>query len=120
MKPFRKISLSIVLLFPLVLLAQFNIPEKPSKASEQTSVYDYASLLSASEKQQLEQKLIHYADTTSTQIVVAIIPSLQGGDEGELAPKWAHKWGVGQAKEDHGGCIRLPEQPPICVPILEP
>ena len=107
---FKKTTTLFLLLFPLLVLAQFNIPEKPSKASEQTSVFDYANLLSASEKQQLEQKLITYADTTSTQIVVAIIPSLLGEYEGELAPKWAHKWGIGQADKDNGVFILLAEK----------
>lgn len=110
MNQFKKIATLFVLFFPLLVLAQFNIPEKPSKASEQTSVFDYANLLSASEKQQLEQKLISYADTTSTQIVVAIIPSLNGEYEGELAPKWAHKWGIGQADKDNGVFILLAEK----------
>ena len=110
MKTLKKINLLFALFFPLVLLAQFNIPKKPTKASEQTSVYDYASLLSAREKQALEQKLIHYADTTSTQIVVAIIPSLQGEYEGTLAPKWAHEWGIGQADKDNGVFILLAEK----------
>ena len=49
--------------------AQFDIPELPK---EQTSVYDYANLLSTNQKSSLEQKLVRYSDTTSTQIVIAI------------------------------------------------
>jgi len=105
----KKITALLVLFIPLLASAQFDIPEKPAQ-SEQTSVYDYASLLSPAEKQQLERKLIQYADTTSTQIVVAIIPTLKGEYEGELAPKWAHKWGIGQEKEDNGVFILLAEK----------
>ena len=110
MNQIKKTITFCLFLFPLLVLAQFNIPAKPTKASEQTSVYDYASLLSATEKQALERKLISYADTTSTQIVVAIIPSLNGEYEGELAPKWAQKWGVGQADKDNGVFILLAEK----------
>ena len=88
--------------------AQFDIPKKPT-GSEQTSVYDYAKLLSSEQKTRLEQKLINYADTTSTQIVVAIIPSLKGEYEGTLAPKWAQEWGIGQKEEDNGVFILLSE-----------
>lgn len=80
-------------------LAQLDIPPVPSK---QTSVYDGAKLLSGSEKSALEQKLINYSDTTSTQIVVATINSLQGEDIAYYATEWAQKWGVGQEKEDNG------------------
>lgn len=84
--------------------AQFDIPKIPK---EQTSVYDYASLLSASEKGSLEQKLIKYSDTTSTQIVVAIIPTTKGENIGLLSAKWAQEWGIGQAKEDNGVFVLL-------------
>jgi uncharacterized protein len=84
--------------------AQFDIPAIPK---EQTSVYDYASVLTSSQKRNLEQKLIRYSDTTSTQIVVAIIRSTKGENIGLLAPKWAQKWGIGQAKEDNGVFILL-------------
>ena len=59
------------------LNAQFQIPEKPPE-SGQTSLYDYYGLLSDTQAQQLEQKLIRYSDSTSTQIVVAIIASTEG------------------------------------------
>lgn len=88
--------------------AQFDIPKKPT-GTDQTAVYDYANLLSAEQKTLLEQKLIRYADTTSTQIVVAIIPSLKGENEGILAPKWAHEWGIGQKDKDNGVFILLSE-----------
>ncbi|WP_394775597.1 TPM domain-containing protein, partial [Flavobacterium sp.] len=66
------------------IFAQFTIPEKPSL---QTSVYDYANVLSATEKSQLEEKLIRYSDSTTTQIVVIIIESLKGEDVSQLATK---------------------------------
>ena len=84
--------------------AQFTIPKKPDF---QTSVYDYGNMLSASEKSALEEKLIRYSDSTSTQIVVVTIESLQGEDIGILTPKWGHEWGIGQAKEDNGIFILL-------------
>ncbi len=98
------IILFVGLMFPQNVLAQFNIPPIPK---EQISVYDYVGLLPQNEKNSLEQKLIRYSDTTSTQIVVAIIATTKGENIGLLAPKWAHQWGVGQAKEDNGVFILL-------------
>ncbi|WP_035651877.1 YgcG family protein [Flavobacterium sp. ASV13] len=86
------------------IFAQFDIPKKPDF---QTSVYDYANVLSSSEKTQLEEKLVRYSDSTSTQIVVITIESLKGEDIGILTPKWAQEWGIGQAKEDNGVLILL-------------
>ncbi|MFP4161045.1 MAG: TPM domain-containing protein, partial [Ectothiorhodospira sp.] len=98
---FKELSLLVVcfFLFSGSIFAQREIPPKPS---EETSVYDEADILSSSEEQQLEQKLINYADTTSIQIVIATIESLQGEYEGVYAPEWAQEWGIGQSEEDNG------------------
>jgi uncharacterized protein len=97
----------VCFLFTQTSFAQFTIPEKPDF---QTSVYDYAHLLSATEKTQLEEKLIRYSDSTSTQIVIAIIPTLNGDNIETVTPNWGHKWGIGQAKEDNGVFIVLAEK----------
>lgn len=83
----------------LIVQAQLDIPDKPKL---QTSVYDGAKLLSSYEKNTLEQKLINYSDSTSTQVVVATIHNLNGEDIAYYATEWAHKWGVGQKNEDNG------------------
>ncbi len=85
-------------------IAQFNIPETPKV---QTSVYDYINLLSSAEKLNLEQKLIRYSDSTSTQIVVAIIGSTKGENINYLGAQWGEKWEIGQEKEDNGILILL-------------
>ena len=91
----------------LTSFAQFEIPKKPDF---QTSVYDYANLLSAEEKTQLEEKLIRYSDSTSTQIIVATTTTINGEDIGILTPKWAQEWGIGQAKEDNGVFILVAQK----------
>lgn len=102
-------AVAFVLLFLIgtIATAQFTIPEKPSSKTKQTSVYDYIGLLPPGQATALEQKLIQYADTTSTQIVVAIISSTKGEDISLLGAQWGQKWGVGQAKEDNGIFIIL-------------
>lgn len=103
-----KILLVFIALFSfLTSFAQFEIPKKPDF---QTSVYDYANLLSAEEKTQLEEKLIRYSDSTSTQIIVATISTINGEDIGILTPKWAQEWGIGQAKEDNGVFILVAQK----------
>jgi len=95
----------VCLLFTQISFGQFTIPEKPEL---QTSVYDYANVLSATEKSQLEEKLIKYSDSTTTQIVVITIESLKGEDIGILTPKWGQTWGIGgTAKNDNGVLILL-------------
>lgn len=84
--------------------AQFDIPPVPET---QTSLYDYISLLNPSQKSALENKLLRYADSTSTQIVVAIIDSSKGEGLDMLGAKWGQKWGIGQEDKDNGILILL-------------
>lgn len=98
------LSLFLLLFVHSVGYSQFEIPAKPDF---QTSVYDYGKVLSDTEKSSLEEKLIRYSDSTTTQIVVVTVPTINGEDIGLLAPKWGHTWGVGQAKEDNGVFILL-------------
>lgn len=98
-----------ILLFLWLLLAgtafgQLKIPEIPNPPR---LVNDYANLLSANDKALLEQKLVNYADSTSTQIAVVIIESLQGEDIGLLTPRWGQEWGIGGTKDKDNGVLML-------------
>ena len=101
-----KLFLLFILLSFVKVSAQFEIPKKP-KDSEQHFVYDYTNLLSKRDSINLNIKLRKYSDTTSTQIVVAVIGSTKGEYINYLATEWAHEWGIGQAKEDNGVFILL-------------
>ena len=104
-----QLFLSVILLFFIgeSSFAQADIPPKPKL---QTSVYDGAKMLSGSEKNTLEQKLINYSDTTSTQIVVATVKAIHGEDIAFYAAKWAQKWGIGQADKDNGIFVLVAEK----------
>jgi len=100
-------SIIALLFFNTIGFAQYDIPEKPSSPTKQTSLYDYIGMLSPSEKNALEQKLIRYSDSTSTQIVLVIINSTKGEDISFLGTKWGQKWGIGQEGKDNGILILL-------------
>lgn len=65
-------------------------------------VTDRAEMLSSSEERMLEQKLRAYADSTSTQIVVVTIQSLDGAAPSMYATELGRQWGVGQQGKDNG------------------
>ncbi|MBX2827938.1 MAG: TPM domain-containing protein [Flavobacteriaceae bacterium] len=94
------------LFFTVSVQAQFDIPKLPKK-KDQRAVYDYINLLTKADSTRLANKLKGYADTTSTQIVIAIISTTQGEDISLLGTKWGHEWGIGQAQEDNGIFILL-------------
>lgn len=100
-----KLTLLLIVLFSSnPIFSQFTIPEKPSF---QTSVYDYANVLSPEEKTQLEEKLIKYSDSTTTQIVVITIESLKNENINILATNWGQKWGIGGTQKDDNGVVIL-------------
>ena len=63
--------------------------------------------MSKGQKSNLENKLVRYSDTTSTQIVVAIINSTEGENINYLAANWGEDWGIGDAEKDNGVLILL-------------
>lgn len=100
----RSHSLKLFFTFILVccygfLSAQYTIPEKPAVLYP---VYDEANLLTAQEKNELNNKLIKFADSTSTEIEIIIIPSTKGEDVNYLATMFGEKWGIGQKDVDNG------------------
>jgi len=99
---FRKIALVLCVTLAQIAFAQFKIPEKPGL---QTSVYDYAHTMSTSEAKMLEEKLVRYSDSTTTQIVVITTETLNNEDINVVGPKWAHAWGIGQQDTDNGVLI---------------
>ncbi|WP_420320331.1 TPM domain-containing protein [Flagellimonas sp.] len=102
--PYQKVNFLLAFLCASLSWGQFTIPEKPTK---QTSVYDYINLLPVSQSKALEQKLIRYSDSTSTQIVIAIIASTEGENINYLGAQWGQKWGIGQANKDNGVLLLL-------------
>lgn len=87
-----------------IIWAQFTIPSKPQN---NMYVYDYIDLLNKQQKESLQNKLYRYDDSTSTQIVIAIIDDLHGEDISMLGTKWAHEWGIGGKEEDNGVFILI-------------
>jgi uncharacterized protein len=62
-------------------------------------------MLSDAEESALSQKLAAYADTTSTQIIVVTLPSLEGAEIADYAVALGRTWGVGQQGQDNGVVI---------------
>ena len=70
-------------------------------------VSDYANLLSGSERTSLEMKLREFNSSTSTQIAVLTINSLEGETIEDFAIRVAEKWKVGQKGLDNGAIFLI-------------
>jgi uncharacterized protein len=91
-------------MMPVFNLQAVWVPEKPTPPR---LVNDLAHMLSDSEVNSLEQKLVAFNDSTTTQIVVVTVPSLNGEDKAMVATEIGHRWGVGQKDKDNGIVILI-------------
>lgn len=78
---------------------EFKIPEKPQLIFP---VNDYANILTDDQRNALNNKLISYSDSTSTEIVVCLIKTLGGDDINYVGAKWGEKWQIGQKYKNNG------------------
>ncbi|WP_238783769.1 TPM domain-containing protein [Blattabacterium cuenoti] len=103
------VTIQFLFLFSLIFFTnsvkgQFNIPNKPKKIYP---VNDYVGILSETQINQLNKKLIQYHKKTSTEIIISIIQDLRGEDPNYLASKWGNKWGIGKTYKNNGIIVLL-------------
>ncbi len=75
----------------------FDVPAKPA-----ARVNDYAHVIDAPSLASIEGTLARFESESSTQIVVVVIPSLDGGAIEDLSVKIIEKWGIGQKGKNNG------------------
>ncbi len=99
MKIFKLLLFSFFILFSFAQVNGQNVIERPTPAS---LVTDLAGVLSPEQKQVLENKLVAIDDSSSNQIAVVILPSLEGYPIEEYATKLFRQWGIGNKKTNNG------------------
>ena len=102
MNRFIKIPLTFLLLVSSVLVLGQSFPERPNPPR---LVNDFTNTLTAEQVQALESKLVMLDDSTSTQIAVVIIPSVDGATIADYNVGLLRKWGVGT--KNNNGVILL-------------
>lgn len=94
----------VLLLSISVLIHAQDIPKRPSPPR---LVNDYTGLLNPSEVDALERKLVAYNDSTTNQITILIVPSVQPYDISEYGLKVLREWGIGTQKNNNGVLITV-------------
>lgn len=94
---FKKLLLFFVLLVSGFLAFSQDFPERSN-----TLVTDYTNTLSAGDKQKLEDKLVAFNDSSSTQIAIVLIKSVGDYDIAEYGVQLGRKWGIGQKGKNNG------------------
>jgi uncharacterized protein len=93
----KRLIILILSVAPLIADSQVPIPELWG-----TRVHDQAKILSPAVVDHLEQQLKLHEDSTSNQIVILIIPTLNGVPVEEYTLQVAEASKVGQADKDNG------------------
>lgn len=91
----------VLAFIPVTITGQdFPEPQVPPRL-----VNDFASMLTQQEINALEQKLVAFDDTTSTQISIITVNDLMGYDKADYAQRLAELWGIGRQGSDNGVLI---------------
>ncbi|MBK7937240.1 MAG: TPM domain-containing protein [Lewinellaceae bacterium] len=100
------------LFLPLSLSAQDDKDIFPKKPDPAVYVHDYAGWLSDAERIGLEQKLVRYYDSTSTQIVVMIRSDIGDYDKASYAFELGNRWGIGRKSKNNGVVLLVKTEQP--------
>lgn len=95
----KQLLLSIFLVIFVFSGFSQDIPDRPNPPR---LVNDLANVLSDQEEQQLESDLIQFDQSTTTQITIVTVPSLNGNEISDFAFKLGEKWGVGSKDKNNG------------------
>ncbi|MBC8005084.1 MAG: TPM domain-containing protein [Verrucomicrobia bacterium] len=87
-----------IVIFAFACFSQ-DIPDRPNPPR---LVNDLANVLSEQEEQQLESELVEFDRSTTTQITIVTVPSLEGNEISDFAFKLGEKWGVGSKEKNNG------------------
>jgi uncharacterized protein len=101
MKLFKLIFIGCLLTVSLLVVGQ-NVPSRPNPPK---LVNDLADVLSPGDEARLEQKLVAYDDSTSSQIAIVLIKTLNDYPIEEYAAKLFREWGIGNKKTNNGVLI---------------
>jgi len=100
MKKFLYIIILIILSAGEVYAQGIPDPPNPPRL-----VNDFANVLTPEQVDSLESKLEDFARSTTTQIVIVTVSSLNGYDISDYAFQLGEKWGIGQKGKNNGVTI---------------
>jgi len=92
---------------PLLLLVALAAHAQPAVPPLTARVTDLGGVLSAQTEQALELALAAHEDSTSNQVVVLTVPSLEGESVERYANRVFNAWGLGQAATNNGVLVLI-------------
>ncbi len=109
-KPIAIRGLQLLLLLAVALVGMAQAPLLP-KPNPPRLVNDFTNTLTPDQKAHLEEKLVAYDDSTSVQIAVVIVNTLNDLEPVDFATRLGREWGVGNKKTNNGVVLLVSMEP---------
>jgi uncharacterized protein len=94
---------AVILFF--IFSAKIFSQDIPAISNPPKLVNDFSGLLSEEEKNALEQKLVAFNDSTSSQIAIVLLKTTGDYPVDDYAIALYRKWGIGQKGKDNGAVV---------------
>lgn len=100
-------------MFSIDALAQVEkaVPAAPSPARLVVDFTKGKNFITSEQTAFLEKKLVAYDDSTSNQVAVVIVETLQGYSANEYATALGRKWGIGGKENNNGVVVLISTEP---------
>ncbi|MEY4637856.1 MAG: hypothetical protein RLZZ446_375, partial [Bacteroidota bacterium] len=83
------------------------LPERPSPAHLYNDLTKSSNFLTKAQAEYLENSLVSIDDSTSNQIAIVVVESLEGYTANEYATALGRKWGVGSQAFNNGVVVLI-------------
>lgn len=100
----RFLSITLLLFITGVAFAQ-NAKDFPPRPEPPKLVNDLAGMMTPGQQEELEQLLVNFDNTTSTQITIVTIKALGDYEPSQYATQLGQNWGVGRKGKNNGVVI---------------
>ena len=102
------LSLLLAVLIIITGVSAYGQDIKLPEPSREFYVNDFVGLISEDAKSNIVRVNLNYENTEEKpQIVIAVVPDMQGLDENKYAVELFEKWGIGNKKYDNGVLVLL-------------
>jgi uncharacterized protein len=97
----RILSLTFLFLLAATSFAQ-NVKDLPARPDPPKLVNDLANMMTPAQQDELERLLINFDNTTSSQVAVVTVTSLNDNEVSDYAISLFNKWGIGRKGKNNG------------------
>lgn len=109
---------TVLVLLGILLMTGVGLMALPQPPVPPRLVNDFESVLTSSQLQSLEQKLVEYDNAHTTQIAIIITNDLHGYEISDFSIQLAEKWKVGSAGSENGVLITVaPESRQVFIAV---